>query len=166
MSVPANFGGFTLYRIWYGDRIAYLGRTMQPLQNRIRGHLFKKPMHREISIDLVSKIEYATFQTQADMYLYEIYFINLWRPALNKDDKAADSLTVSLPDVEWKPFSTHLWEKWKEEIKEKDLADQAQRKAKAEAFERKQEMRRKLRNGEISEEEYDAFLDEIDVFHV
>lgn len=162
MYLPANFAGFTLYRIWYGDCIVYLGRTMQPLQNRIRGHLFKKPMHREISIDLVSKIEYATFQSQADMYLYEIYFINLWHPALNKDDKARDALTISLPQVEWKTFSTHLWDKWKKEIEEKDLADQAQRKAKAEALERKQEMRRKLRAGEITEEEYDAFLDEID----
>ena len=166
MYLPANFEGFTLYRIYYGDSIVYLGRTMQPLQNRIRGHLFKKPMHREISIELVSKIEYATFQSQADMYLYEVYFINLWHPPLNKDDKAGDSLTVSLPEVEWKAFSTHLWEKWKKEIEDKDLDEAAQRKAKAEAFERKSEMQRKLRNGEISEEEYCAFLDEMDSLFV
>ena len=164
MGTPVNFAGFTLYRSFYGEHIVYLGRTMQPLQNRIRGHLFKKPMHREICIDQVSKIEYATFQTQADMYLYEIYFINLWRPALNKDDKAIDHLTVSLPEVEWKLFQTHLWENWKEEIREKDIADQNQRKAKSEAFERKLEMRHKLRNGEITEAEYDAFLDEIAIF--
>ena len=80
--LPDNFAGFTLYRIYYGDSIVYLGRTMQPLQNRIRGHLFKKPMHREICIEQVSKIEYATFKSQADMNLYEIYFINLWHPGL------------------------------------------------------------------------------------
>lgn len=32
MSKPANFGGFTLYRIYCGDCIVYLGRTMQPLK--------------------------------------------------------------------------------------------------------------------------------------
>lgn len=49
--------GFLLYRIWYGDTLAYLGRTKQPLQTRIHGHLFKKPMHRSIAINLVTKIE-------------------------------------------------------------------------------------------------------------
>ena len=120
---PDNFGGFTLYRIYYGDNLVYLGRTKQPLQNRIRGHLFKKPMHRELHIEQISKIEYSTFQTEADMYLYEIYFINLWHPPLNRDDKATDNLTVMLPPVEWKLFETKLWDKWKREIEESNAAD-------------------------------------------
>ena len=61
---------FVLYRIYYGENIVYIGRTKQPLQDRIRGHMFKKPMQRSISIDNVSKIEYAEFQTEADMNLY------------------------------------------------------------------------------------------------
>lgn len=65
---------------------------------------------RELFIDQITKIEYATFKTQADMYLYEIYFINLWHPPLNKDDKAKDELTVTLPEVEWKLFETPLWD--------------------------------------------------------
>lgn len=159
--LPDNFAGFTLYRIYYGDSIVYLGRTMQPLQNRIRGHLFKKPMHREICIEQVSKIEYATFQSQADMNLYEIYFINLWKPGLNKDDKAGDDLTVSLPEVEWKLFTTPLWEKWRKEIEERDLAAQAKRKAQLEAIQRKEEMRKKLRAGEISEDEFWDLVDKL-----
>ncbi len=154
MAKPVNFAGFTLYRIFYGEHIVYLGRTMQPLQSRIRGHLFKKPMHREICIEQVSKIEYATFQSQADMYLYEIYFINLWHPALNKDDKASDSLSVSLPEVEWKLFSTPLWEKWRKEIEDNDVSYQARRKAYTEVFEQQQELRRQRRDGEITEDEY------------
>jgi len=157
--LPDNFAGFTLYRIYYSDSIVYLGRTMQPLQNRIRGHLFKKPMHREICIDRVSKIEYATFQSQADMYLYEIYFINLWHPPLNKDDKAGDNLTVTLPEVEWKLFTTPLWEKWRKEIEEKDLAAQAKRKAQLDAIQRQTEMRQKLHAGEITEDEYWDFVE-------
>lgn len=125
--LPKNFSGFILYRIYYGDHLVYLGRTMQPLQNRIRGHLFKKPMHREIDINQVSKIEYATFQSQADLYLMEVYYINLWKPPLNKDDKAFDELTITLPEVEWKRFSTHLWEKWKAEIAENDREERLRR---------------------------------------
>lgn len=160
MSKPANFGGFTLYRIYYDDIIVYLGRTMQPLQNRIRGHLFKKPMHRAINIEQVSKIEYATFQSEADMYLYEIYFINLWHPALNRDDKATDCLTVELPDVEWKPFTTDLWEKWRKEIANKDAEIKKNTAMKMATFEKDREMRRKRRAGEITEEEYWKFWEE------
>ena len=60
--------GFLLYRIFYQgaggkDTIVYIGRTKQPLQTRIRGHLFAKPMHRTISIEQVTKIEYAQLPT-------------------------------------------------------------------------------------------------------
>ena len=163
MAKPQNFAGFILYRIYYGEDIVYLGRTMQPLQARIRGHLFKKPTLREICIDQVSKIEFATFKSQADMYLYEIYYINLWKPELNKDDKASDALTIALPEVEWKLFTTPLWDKWKKEIDDIDAYYQEQRRAEAEAAEKKREMRRKRHNGEITDEEYYAFLEEIDI---
>ena len=123
--------GFRLYRIWYGDVLVYLGRTKQPLQSRIHGHLFKKPMQRSISINLVTKIEYAEFQTEADMNLYEIYFINLWKPPLNIDDKCKDELTVHLPDVEWQIFTTPLWDKWKREIAAVDKEYQMRRQEKA-----------------------------------
>lgn len=161
MRVPTNFAGFTLYRIYYGEHIVYLGRTMQPLQNRIRGHLFKKPMHRELDIEQISKIEYATFKTQADMYIYEIYFINLWRPALNKDDKAADSPTISLPDVEWKPFFTPLWEKWRKGIAAKDAEEGRRRKEKIRIFEQQRTLRQMLRSGEISESEYEYQMEQL-----
>ena len=134
---------------------------MQPLQNRIRGHLFKKPMHREIDINQVTKIEYATFQSQADQFLMEVYLINLWKPPLNKDDKAFDTLTISLPEVEWKLFTTHLWDKWKAEIAENDREERLRRQSQIAAMELQGELRRKRRSGEITEEEYDGFLDEL-----
>lgn len=149
-----NPKGFILYLIWYGSYIAYLGRTKQPLQARIRGHLLKKPMHRVIDIHNVTKIEYAEFQTEADMFLYEIYFINLWKPPLNIDDKAGDELTITLPDVEWKLFETPLWGKWKLEIEEKNK----KKKAEQRVFTQKQKMYKKLRAGEISEDQYYDFL--------
>ena len=159
--LPDNFEGFTLYRIYYGDTLVYLGRTMQPLQDRIRGHLFKKPMQREISIDLVTKIEYATFETQADMFLYEIYFINLWHPPLNRDDKAHDNLTIQLPDVEWKLFETKLWEKWKEQIHTNDKALVDARKKKEEATLKYRKLRDSLRQKKISEDTFEAEVDKL-----
>ena len=58
--------GFILYRIYYGECMAYLGRTKQPLQARIRGHMFASPMHRAIDIHNVTRIEYTELST--DLY--------------------------------------------------------------------------------------------------
>ena len=151
--------GFILYRIWYSETLVYLGRTKQPLQSRIHGHLFKNPMQRSISINLVTKIEYAEFQTESDMNLYEIYFINLWKPPLNIDDKCKDELTVTLPDVEWKVFSTPLWEKWKKEIETTDRAYQMRKQERAAKLEMDGIMRKKYNSGEITEDEYYRYLD-------
>lgn len=151
--------GFILYRIWYGNTLVYLGRTKQPLQSRIRGHLFKKPMHRSISINLVTKIEYAEFHTESDMNLYEIYFINLWKPPLNIDDKCKDELTVHLPDVEWNTFNTPLWDKWKREIDAVDKEYQMKKQEKAAKLEMDRIMRGKWHSGELTEEEYYKYLD-------
>lgn len=149
--------GFILYRFFYGDTLIYLGRTKQPLQNRIRGHLFQKPMHRSICIEQVTKIEYAEFLTEADMNLYEIYYINLWKPPLNVDDKCWDNLTVQLPAVDWKEYTTPLWDKWKVEIEKKDSSYIMRKQEKAAAIELERVMRRKWHVGEITEEEYYRF---------
>lgn len=113
--------GFILYRIWYGKVLAYLGRTKQPLQARIRGHMFAKPMHRAIDIHNVTRIEYTELSTEADMNLYEIYLINLWKPPLNVDDKAKDDLMISLPMLTWQQFTPSNWDSWKMQLKEDEL---------------------------------------------
>ena len=157
----AKIQGFILYKIYYGDTLVYLGRTKQPLQDRIRGHLFKKPMHRSIYIEQVSKIEYTEFKTEADMNLYEIYYINLLKPPLNIDDKTRDLLTVYLPEVEWKLFETPLWDKWKEEIEKQDEKYRMRRQEQKAMCETIRIMRKRYHNGEISEDEYYRFKDEI-----
>lgn len=112
----------TLYRIWYGENLVYLGRTNQPLQSRLRGHFFGKPMHRKIDLKLVTKIERTEFATEADMFVYEVYFINLYKPWLNRDDLSYSELTVSLPEVEWEEFVPSRMEAWRDEITQRDVA--------------------------------------------
>lgn len=99
----------------------YLGRTKQPLQARLRGHMFANPMHRAIDIKNVTKIEYTELATEADMNLYEIYYINLWKPPLNVDDKARDDLTITLPELEWREFIPTKWEDWKRELSRSEM---------------------------------------------
>lgn len=154
----------TLYRIYYGDIIVYVGRTNQPLSTRIRGHLFKRPMYRTLNINQISKIEYVEFKSEADMNLYEIYYINLLKPALNCDDKVKDELTVKLPEVEWSEAHFKLWDKWKQEIKQQDSNFQDLRQRLMDIEEEKRILRSSRKLEQISEDEFynkmDLYLEE------
>lgn len=101
-----------LYKIYYGENLVYLGRTHQDLKRRLHGHFFKKPMHKLIDINHVTKIEYAELKTEADMFLYEIYYINKYKPCFNCDDKAKDELTASIDEIEFLPYECNLMKKW------------------------------------------------------
>jgi hypothetical protein len=119
-------------------------------------------MHRSINIDLVTKIEYAIFHTEADMNLYEIYFINKLKPYLNVDDKTGDELTVMLPDVEFKVFECHLWDKWKAEIHANN-GEYSSKRARYRAIQEDfRVLRSKLRLREITEEKYDELHDALE----
>lgn len=151
----------TLYKIYYGDTLVYLGRTNQPLQTRLRGHFFKKPMHRTIDINQVSRIEYAEFPTEADMFLYEIYLINLLKPTFNVDDRAQDNLTIALPEKVFKEFECSLMDKWKSELKAQENEWQNLKDEYYSIPEKISILRMQYKSGEISEEE---FLDQKDKF--
>lgn len=153
--------GFVIYRIYYGDEIVYVGRTKQPLQNRIRGHVFGKPMHRKIDIENISKIEYAMLTSEADMNMYEIYYILKWHPPLNVDDNATDSLSVSLPELSWAAFETKLWEKWKTQISE--MEDEYEKaRSRYESISRETSLLRKAyKSGAVSKDEFDTRINEL-----
>lgn len=152
---------YTLYRIYYGDQIVYIGRTKQPLQNRIRGHLYQKPMHRTIDIEQVSKIEYTELPTEADMNLYEIYYILTLKPLLNVDDKTKDYPTVTLPELVWSEFRTKLWEKWKVELVEKQNDFDRKIRRRKEILEKMRVLRSMRRVGDLTENEYDYASDKL-----
>lgn len=149
---------FTLYKIYYNDPpfLVYLGRTDQKLQQRLHNHFFKKPMLREIDLYSVSKIEYAKFKTQADMFLYEIYYINKYKPLLNRDDKAKDELTISLSEVNWEEFrmDSVLLSRWKEKLDISDNEYKAKKKAIVQW-----EMDKHNNRKDLSSEEYYDWLD-------
>lgn len=119
-------------------------------------------MHRSIDINLVTKIEYAEFKTEADMNLYEIYFINLWKPPLNIDDKCHDDLTVRLPEVEWKTFATPLWEKWKKAIYDSDESARMRETESAARMEMLRFMRKQFHENKITEEEYWSYREKLE----
>ena len=113
---------YILYKIFYnspdGEFIAYLGRTKQRINSRLRGHFKQLPMHKLIDIFSVSHIEIAECKTEADMFLYEIYYINKYKPPLNRDDKSKEELTIVLTELDFKTLhNEEIMEKWKQEIR-------------------------------------------------
>lgn len=91
------------------------------------------------------------------MNVYEVYLINLLKPPLNIDDKARDHLNFILPEVNWHPFYTPLWDKWKAKIDGAAEVAKVTRQLNAEYHEQCRLMRQRWHNGEISKDEYYAF---------
>lgn len=123
----------------------YLGRTNQKISDRLRGHFLKTPNMKTLDINQVGKIEIAICISQADMYLYEIYYINALKPALNRDDKAKDNITVVLPELEFKEYKPPNFEKWIEKVKKSDKEYQDKKDHEHQRFLEKQEARRNLK---------------------
>lgn len=147
---------FLLYKIWYGDECVYIGRTKQPLQRRLHGHFFSAPHHKTLDPRAVTKIEYATLKSCADMYLYEIYYINLLKPALNRDDKAQDALTIRLQELTWAEFDCQHMERWRRELDENEMAMAEKKQRMDTLFQEAQRMRKLRAEGKASDEEYFA----------
>lgn len=155
--------GNILYKFYYKERLVYLGRTKQPLQDRIRGHLFQKPLHRALDINRVTKIEYAEFQTEADMNIYEIYYINKLKPPFNVDDKTPDELTVKLPDVEFKEFVCHLWDKWKYEISARNSEFRIKKDRYKNIKQERSILRSDFKMGQISKSEFSEKMESLKI---
>lgn len=118
---------FTIYKIYYNDNSlipVYIGRTTQLLHKRIYSHITKKVNSKKSSkiakldINKIHHIEYCECDSEADMMIYELYYINKFRPVLNIDAKSKiDDLTIELPEMAWKLFFNYLLEEWKHTLK-------------------------------------------------
>lgn len=101
---------FILYRIWYGNLIAYVGQTIQTLEKRTRQHFL---YDNDLDLQAVTKIEYAILKSQADLNVYEIYFMNKYKSFENRNGYANDKLSINLPELEWLLFDQKILEKIK-----------------------------------------------------
>ena len=111
-----NCKNYILYKIYYSNELVYIGRTSQDLIDRLRLHFFGKPMVKKLDIIETTRIEYTICDSEADMFLLEIYLINKYKPRINRDDKAHDELSphLYLPEPRFYPYYNPLLDKWKE----------------------------------------------------
>lgn len=92
---------FCVYR--YLDKlenVIYVGITEQELYKRIAQH---KSDLNGLS-RYANKIEYDFVKTKAEMIIYEIYYINKYKPRFNVKDKFEDTFTMGLPGLKWKAY--------------------------------------------------------------
>jgi excinuclease UvrABC nuclease subunit len=140
----------TLYRIYYDENLVYLGRTNQPISTRLRGHFFDKPMHKKIDINQVTKIEISELKTEADMFIYEIYYINKLKPTLNRDDKSRSEVTINLPELKFEEFYPPRMEVWKKEVENREKQAIKWHQEQEEWAERKRQARRSMSSDDYS----------------
>ena len=92
---------YYLYRfIDKHENVIYVGRAKN-LKQRLQAHKhLPDSCYKEVDM-----IEFATFESESDQSVYEVYYINLLKPIYNKDAKGSDNITVTLPPVKWHEYS-------------------------------------------------------------
>lgn len=119
---------YLIYKIFYKDDndgyyLAYIGRTSQRLNERLRKH-YKQGESRFcklLSAQNTHHILYAECNSEADMFMYEIYYINKCKPPINRDDKSKDELTVWLPELTFFRHDMSLVRKYELEEEERQI---------------------------------------------
>ena len=150
---------YFIYKIYYDDEVVYIGRTKRPLAQRIREHLTKGLDSININPQYVTKIEYAECKSEADMMVYEVYYINTFHPSLNTDALSIDELTITLPELSFTEFycSPNL-HKWKKQIADAQLkkADNSYKQSHIDNL--IAEYRRLLDTNQCTQEEYELLV--------
>lgn len=93
---------YYIYRYFNNQHdVIYVGLTTRPLKERVREHKVEA-LQKETAM-----IDYATVSNQADMEIYEIFYINKYLPKYNIKSADPQRTTVQLPELHFQVFS-HL----------------------------------------------------------
>jgi hypothetical protein len=86
------------------DNVLYVGKTTKKLKYRLSGHYhLPKDCYTKIS-----SIEYCTLFSKIDMDLYELYYINKYKPQYNSFGVCNDTPSNCMKDVKWKRLSSNI----------------------------------------------------------
>ena len=84
--------------MFYDDNgeIVYVGKTIQ-FRRRMQRHFVSE--EGRFKDKGITRIDMAKTKSEADMHLYEMYYINKYKPEYNEKDLGYDELTVELPSL-------------------------------------------------------------------
>lgn len=96
----------TIYRfVDKNNETLYVGKTTIPLRDRLNSHCTTSSSCPIECYRETKKIFYFNADNDVDLCLYEIYFINIFKPKYNKQDKyLSDNTTIVFPEVHWTEF--------------------------------------------------------------
>ena len=84
------------------NKIIYVGKTGD-LKSRIRGHFAKGHLPKKCYSN-VKNIEACKITNETNCAIYEIYYINKYKPKYNKIHKYKDRIILDLSELEWINF--------------------------------------------------------------
>lgn len=78
--------------------VIYIGKTVsQKLEIRMKNHA-----HLSVEAYLEKKkVEYVEIENQSDLAVYEIIFINHYKPKYNQANKYDEKLSITIPEFAW-----------------------------------------------------------------
>lgn len=93
---------YYLYRFLdKNGNVIYVGRTDQPLIDRINTH---NHLPERCYKDR-KKIEYSICKDKPTLVIYELYYINKWKPKYNTVQKYKDEIGLQLPELTWELYN-------------------------------------------------------------
>lgn len=99
---------FFIYKFLDADKkTIYVGRTTD-MKRRMAEHFSKRGHLPKGCYDQVNSIEYLTLDSEVDMVIKEIYYINYFKPIFNIKDKKSSELSLKFDSVDnWKEYLGH-----------------------------------------------------------
>ena len=94
---------YFLYRFLNkNNNIIYVGKTTNPMKKRMNRHRHcPKQCYQERT-----KVLYAELETKADLFIYEVYYINKYMPKYNKATKYKKQPQSKIIGLVWKDYET------------------------------------------------------------
>lgn len=80
------------------NQVIYVGLTSRPLKRRVKEHSVEQLQSETDHID------FALVDSEVDMRMYELYYINKYRPKFNKRDLYFDGNNLKLPELTFVPY--------------------------------------------------------------
>lgn len=94
-----NKKGVIYKYLFPNGKVAYVGKTMRPLQQRIEEHC------KELKFYGLNNIEYYETTMTDDIFKHENYWINYYKPMLNESMPNANKGLKKMPRNKWKKYN-------------------------------------------------------------
>ena len=82
------------------EEILYVGYTKN-IKKRLNIHFTNGHLPSEC-YEKIKRIEYIEVQLKSEAIIYEIYYINKFKPKFNTRDKELHDLEIEFKDIDWK----------------------------------------------------------------